>query len=538
MLGGIDATTYVGADRRQARPLMRRPVPPGRLVAFAIAVAVVGLIVPMALTAHGSPTTVHDVQIALRALWPTLFVSAGILRLTSWRLTGESRGGLTGAALVSFGILYAPTTALSPLLRSTERDLWLAPATRSIAVVIFLVLLVWAMWAPPVSARLRPLRVLTGALGLAAVALAVLIAAAQSGHRIALPDAEWFVLGLVFAAAFLALGTAVVRRAVQARNSSGTWLGLGLFLLGIAEAIHATAFVKPATIVLYASCLRLVVGVLAVVNSAADLGVVLSADGNSVMRLRGALLDTEQQLTAEEAEQEERLHDARSVIAALKAASLTLDRYDERLDHAMKHRLRATMVTELSRLERVIAGRQEDPLEVFRLDAALTPVLTAEREAGLVICKELGSLAAKGRPLELATVVQNLLVNARNYAPGSVVRVTARCVGSDVQVLVEDRGPGIDPREHARIFERGYRTAAAAGREGTGLGLYLARRLMREQGGDIEVRERPGGGVTFVIRVLGPTAAEVQLELPVQRESSSTPSRGVLVPASAELPAT
>jgi signal transduction histidine kinase len=191
------------------------------------------------------------------------------------------------------------------------------------------------------------------------------------------------------------------------------------------------------------------------------------------------------------------------VIAALKAASITLDRYDARLDTDVKHRLRSSLVSELARLEQVIAGRRQEPPRAFRLSTALSPLLIAERENGLSIHADLSDFAAIGRPLELATVVQNVLVNARRYAPGSAVRVVATRFQGRVRIVIEDRGPGIDPTQRELIFERGHRCDAQS--SGSGLGLYLARRLMREQGGEIVVRDRLGGGASFVITLPAPS---------------------------------
>ena len=64
-------------------------------------------------------------------------------------------------------------------------------------------------------------------------------------------------------------------------------------------------------------------------------------------------------------------------------------------------------------------------------------------------------------------------------------------------VFVEDRGPGIPGSAPERIFEAG-RAGHDSG--GSGLGLYIARRVMAEQGGSIDVSARPGGGTSFVLR--------------------------------------
>jgi signal transduction histidine kinase len=74
---------------------------------------------------------------------------------------------------------------------------------------------------------------------------------------------------------------------------------------------------------------------------------------------------------------------------------------------------------------------------------------------------------------------------------------------------VRDDGPGIDPAEAARVFDRFYR--GSAGREtpgGTGLGLAIVRHVASNHGGDVTVESREGEGSTFTLRLpTGPAAA-------------------------------
>jgi signal transduction histidine kinase len=492
------AATYIGVDRRQARSASRRDIKPAEISFFIGALILVGVALPTALTGLPSLDTAEHAQAALRSTWAMLFVCAGLFRLVRWRLTGEASTALLGSGMLCFGLLSAPTAALAPLIQSNSTDITLSPITRAVAVTVFVTTLGRSFWCAPVDARVQPGHTIARLLASGAGVLAIVIAAAGLHARVTMPGYGWMSLDLVLTACWLVLAAVAVTRGVRQRSASHVWIGTGLFVMSGAEFLHAVAFVGPLYLAFFGTCLQVVVGGIALTNSAADLGLVFSADGNRLLSLSGALHEAEQMLTEEEQEQEERLHDARSVIAALKAASITLDRYDERLDTEVKHSLRSSLVSELARLERVIDGRRREPLQAFRLDVALGPVLTAERENGLVITNKLGSVKALGRPLELATVVQNLLVNARRYAPGSVVRISATSSGGRVQILVEDRGPGVDPTQHEMIFQRGYRCRPeAAG--GSGLGLYLARRLMREQDGEIVLRERPGGGASFVL---------------------------------------
>jgi signal transduction histidine kinase len=493
-----NTSSYVGIDRRRDRSTTRPAIDPREIAAFVVLLTLVGLGLPSLLSNLPSIDAAMHAQSALRTTWSVLFVCAGLFRLVRWRLTGETPMALLGVAMVSFGLLSAPTAAFAQLIHDSQRDIILSPVTRAVAVTAFLITLGRSFRSAPVDARVSPKRSLVLTLLLATGAIAIAIATAQLGAPIALPDSCWMAIGISDTVAWLALFGVAVSRGIRQKNASYVWTSLGLLTLATAEMLHALAFVGPAGIAFYSTCLHVVAGAVALTNSAADLGLVFSAEGNRMLSLSGALYEAEELRTEEEQFQEERLHDARSVIAALKAASITLDRYDERLDHAVKHSLRTSLVSELARLERVIDGRRTEPLQSFRLDVALGPVLTAERENGLVITNKLGSVKALGQPLEIATVVQNLLVNARRYAPGSTVRISATSSNGRVQVLVEDRGPGVDPTQHELVFQRGYR-CQEDGEKGSGLGLYLARRLMREQGGEIVLRSRDGGGASFVL---------------------------------------
>jgi PAS domain S-box-containing protein len=103
-------------------------------------------------------------------------------------------------------------------------------------------------------------------------------------------------------------------------------------------------------------------------------------------------------------------------------------------------------------------------------------------------------------PLRVGQLVSNLLMNAFKYAPNTRVDVTLTREGPDAVLRVEDRGPGIPKGQHERIFGR-FERAAPGNLAGMGLGLYVAREIVRAHGGSIVARDRPDGGATLEARL-------------------------------------
>jgi len=94
--------------------------------------------------------------------------------------------------------------------------------------------------------------------------------------------------------------------------------------------------------------------------------------------------------------------------------------------------------------------------------------------------------------------VCNLLDNAVKYTPaGGSVTVEAVSYELFSRVDVTDTGPGIPEAEHAKVFQRFYRSAAVAQEPGVGIGLYLARQITEGQGGYLKVFSKPGKGAKF-----------------------------------------
>lgn len=109
----------------------------------------------------------------------------------------------------------------------------------------------------------------------------------------------------------------------------------------------------------------------------------------------------------------------------------------------------------------------------------------------------------KGDPLLLQILINNLLENAIKYSPREgEIRAILEKKGDQIDLQVQDKGPGIAMEERKKIFSKFYRIGNESTRkkQGTGLGLYLCRKIARDHNGDISVTNNEGGGSNFVVR--------------------------------------
>jgi two-component system, sensor histidine kinase RegB len=96
----------------------------------------------------------------------------------------------------------------------------------------------------------------------------------------------------------------------------------------------------------------------------------------------------------------------------------------------------------------------------------------------------------------LRQMIDNVLDNALEAAPGTPLRITASCVDGTLTLRVRDRGPGF-PRDVLERFGTPYQTSK--GKPGRGLGLFLAVNVARTLGGAIAAHNDPDGGAEVVI---------------------------------------
>ncbi|MEO5597958.1 MAG: HAMP domain-containing sensor histidine kinase [Novosphingobium sp.] len=151
------------------------------------------------------------------------------------------------------------------------------------------------------------------------------------------------------------------------------------------------------------------------------------------------------------------------------------------------------------------APDQIDLADVARRAAGILGVRA--REQGIVVDpphtdEALPAVAEFRRVLQ---VLLNLLGNAIRYSPpNSQVWVRLEHTGDVAQVIVADQGPGLSAEQQSRLFEK-FERLGRSGDGGSGLGLYISRKLARAMGGDLTVDSAPGQGARFILSV--PAAA-------------------------------
>lgn len=159
------------------------------------------------------------------------------------------------------------------------------------------------------------------------------------------------------------------------------------------------------------------------------------------------------------------------------------------------------MVQDLLDLCSVEAGVLElhpAPTELRTLLEDVIDRVTTTRDRGRVFLRAEAPITMTLDDLRIERVVANFLQNALKYAPehtGIIVRLEHR--GTRVCVSVIDAGPGLAPSDMARVFEKFTRTASARAREGSGLGLYVSKRIVEAHGGHIGVESVQGAGSRF-----------------------------------------
>ncbi|MER1966235.1 sensor histidine kinase KdpD [Castellaniella sp. GW247-6E4] len=222
---------------------------------------------------------------------------------------------------------------------------------------------------------------------------------------------------------------------------------------------------------------------------------------NEAERLRSALLSSVS-------------HDLRSPLAAMVGSAGSLANYAGAMDDADRKSLLDTILLEGDRLDRYI----QNLLDMTRLGHA---GLTLNRD-WIGVDELIGSAAGRLRryqpsvtlevnldaglpaiwvhPALIEQALFNMLENAAKFSPpGEAIDIAGRVIGENLQLDVWDRGPGIPESERGRVFDIFYSVERGdRGRQGSGLGLTIARGMVGAHGGHIEALPGPDGRGTLI----------------------------------------
>lgn len=196
-------------------------------------------------------------------------------------------------------------------------------------------------------------------------------------------------------------------------------------------------------------------------------------------------------------------HDLRTPITRLRLRTEFLEDDD----------LRRKMLTDLDELEAMVAatlafGREataSEPVTSLDLAVLTRTVLDEAADARPDMADRLHyegptHLTVRARSLAVKRAIANLVANAVTY--GGSARVKLRQPQAGMVLLdIEDDGPGIPPSELDRVFQPFHRIESSRNREtgGVGLGLPIARNIMRAHGGDVTLSNRPTGGTRATV---------------------------------------
>jgi two-component system sensor histidine kinase ChvG len=221
-------------------------------------------------------------------------------------------------------------------------------------------------------------------------------------------------------------------------------------------------------------------------------------------------------------------HELRNPLTSLRSAVETLpmaktDANRKRLLEVIGHDVKRLdrLISDISDASRLDAELQRQEVAAIDLASLLNALVKAANEVAntdVKVTLTFDSGAARdfkvpGHDSRLGQVVSNLVDNARSFSPaGGTVRITCRKLKNDVEIVVDDDGPGVPPDAFEKIFERFYTDRPHQGfGQNSGLGLSITKQIVEAHGGTIHVENRtaPGNagkephilGARFIVRL-------------------------------------
>jgi two-component system sensor histidine kinase ChvG len=176
-------------------------------------------------------------------------------------------------------------------------------------------------------------------------------------------------------------------------------------------------------------------------------------------------------------------------------------------------------ISDASRLDAELQRQESAPVDLAKLLGTLVAVANeVKRDDGVKVTLRFEGGGARafrvpGRDSRLGQIVDNLIENARSFSPpGGTVRVTCRRLRSQIEIFVDDDGPGVRPDVFEKIFERFYTDRPHQGfGQNSGLGLSISKQIVEAHGGTIWVENRTGAagadgtptvlGARFIVRL-------------------------------------
>jgi two-component system sensor histidine kinase ChvG len=216
-------------------------------------------------------------------------------------------------------------------------------------------------------------------------------------------------------------------------------------------------------------------------------------------------------------------HELRNPLTSLRSAVETLpvaktEQSRQRLLAVIEHDVKRldrliSDISDASRLDAELQRQEAAPIDLAKLLDALVKaaneVRTDDVKVTLTFEGPLSEFKIAGHDSRIGQVISNLVDNARSFSPaGGTVRITCRRVRGEVEILVDDEGPGIRPEALDKIFERFYTDRPEQGfGQNSGLGLSISKQIVEAHGGTIRVENRIGGqpsrvlGARFIVRL-------------------------------------
>lgn len=209
-------------------------------------------------------------------------------------------------------------------------------------------------------------------------------------------------------------------------------------------------------------------------------------------------------------------HELRTPIAVIQTnLELVMDSPEESVENQMKwlknieaeNKRMAKLVDDLLTLSRADTNEQTLEWETFMLDRAaleaLVPLEAAASKKNITLeahmCKAVAFQGDRKRIMQLIVI---LVDNALKYTDSSgIITVSLNEGGKEIKLTVSDSGQGIENEHLDKIFDRFYRVTKTRNlnQDGSGLGLSIAKWIVLEHNGQIQVESQPGSGTTFII---------------------------------------